>query len=155
MTAAGDREDEETLAREDTALSSAPNRRTLAEVRSTVDDPLRSLDRAVRKSALDRSVRDADRAGADAVGRALAQSEWPVCDELAAALARMGTPLARAALFAALKARRHHVRSAAIRALCEIGGPCVSERIAELGNDPAYEVRQDVAEALSRLRGTE
>ena len=85
------------------------------------------------------------------LGEALLDSNWPVCSELADGLAALGTGCSRDALLKALKARRHHIRSAAVKALSRLGDPSLKEPIAELADDPSYEVRQDVAEALGRL----
>ena len=104
-----------------------------------------------RGEALNQLVATADENAVAVLGRALLDSHWPVCDEMADALARIGTSPAKAALLEALKARRHHIRSAAVKALATIGGEDVRKAIQALANDPSYEVRQDVAAALGRL----
>jgi HEAT repeat protein len=86
---------------------------------------------------------------------ALFSSNWPVCNEIADALAEIATPDAKAALIGALKVRRHHVRSAAIKALLFLPGNDVAAAVAGLKDDPSYEVRQDVARALELLRSGE
>jgi HEAT repeat protein len=105
-----------------------------------------------RGVALNQLVAVADDSAVAVLGQALLGSHWPVCDDLANALARIGTEPAKAALLKGLKARRHHIRSAAVKALATIGGPDARTDIQSLANDPSYEVRQDVAEAL-RQRG--
>ncbi len=87
------------------------------------------------------------------IGAALRDSHWPACDELAEALSRIGGEAAKAQLLRALKARRHHVLSAAVKALATLGGNDVPKVIHALANDPSYEVRQDVEEALEGLGG--
>jgi len=104
------------------------------------------------RSTLDSLIRQGDDAAAEIIGAALHQSNWPVCNDLADALTRVGRATAREALVRALKARRHHVRSAAMKALARLGGAGVRAVIAALANDPSYEVRQDVAEALGLPR---
>lgn len=88
------------------------------------------------------------------IGADLLTSHWPRCNELAAELAVIGSNEAVEALIAALDARRHHTRSAAIKALVTISGiekHSIVEKIAALRNDPSYEVRQDVLTALQML----
>ena len=104
-----------------------------------------------RRQSLAQSVARGDDRTAEVIGAALRDSHWPACDELAAALAQIGGEAARTQLLQALKARRHHVRSAAVKALATLGGDDVREAIQALANDPSYEVRQDVAEVLVLL----
>jgi hypothetical protein len=104
-----------------------------------------------RHQALEQLVARADGRAAALIGTALWESHWPVCEDLAAALARISGDTAKLALVRALKARRHHVRSAAIRALAAIGGCDARDAIRALHDDPSYEVRQDVAEVLEHL----
>jgi len=94
------------------------------------------------------------RGGSEAVNiltKTLLNSNWPDCDRIARALAEIGSDDAKFGLLSALKGRRHHIRSAAIKALAKLGGNEVRTAIADLATDPAYEVRQDVAEALRML----
>lgn len=104
-----------------------------------------------RQKSLSQLVEQSDDRAAEVIGGALHNSHWPACGELAEALAQIGGDSAAAQLLRALKARRHHVRSAAVKALATLGGPEVPEAIRSLAKDPSYEVRQDVAEALERL----
>jgi len=106
---------------------------------------------AERQAALAKLVDDGDRTAVDLIGSALLESNWPVCDDLAAALAEIETAEARDTLVGTLKARRHHVRSAAIKALIRLGDASARPAIEKLADDPSYEVRQDVAEALRVL----
>ncbi len=99
-----------------------------------------------RRQSLAQLVTQADERAAEAIGAALRDSHWPACDELAEALARIGGEAANAQLLRALKARRHHVRSAAVKALAILGGDDVPKALQALANDPSYEVRQDMAE---------
>lgn len=101
-----------------------------------------------RQESLAQLVAQGDAGAAEAIGAALHDSYWPACNEFATALAHIGGEAAKSQLLQALKAPRHHVRSAAVRALATLGGPDAREAIRALTNDPSYEVRQDVAEAL-------
>ena len=116
---------------------------------------LNSLSPCARRSALALLVQQGDDAASAVLSGALSGSHWPVCDELADALAAISTGAARDALTGALRARRHHVRSAAIKALVRLGDRDVREAIERLIQDPSYEVRQDVKEALRQLGGDE
>jgi len=104
-----------------------------------------------RRQFLRELARDASEDVMRTLGQALIQSHWPVCDEIADALAEIGGDGARDSLLAALKGRRHHVRSAAIKALARLRGAGIREAIEELRSDPSYEVRQDVSAALQEL----
>ncbi len=104
-----------------------------------------------RRKALDRLVVEGDDRAVGTIRAALSDSHWPLCDEFAAALVRIGGDAARMQLLQALTIRRHHVRSAAVKALAATGGTGVREAIQALVDDPSYEVRQDVTEALERL----
>jgi len=121
-------------------------------MQSRIGPDLNSLSAQERGEAVNHLVAAADEDAVAVLGRALLDSHWPLCDELAEALARIGTRPAKAALLKALKARRHHIRSAAVKALATIGGPAASTAIQSLANDSSYEVRQDVAEALQRFQ---
>jgi HEAT repeat protein len=110
-----------------------------------------STDAAERRRVLGELVNSGDSSAAEALTTTLLKSNWPVCDELAEALAQIGGDEAKTGLIRALKGRRHHIRSAAVKALALLGGTGVREEIARLKDDPAYEVRQDVAEALRQL----
>lgn len=112
---------------------------------------LNSMSPQERQSALQRLCAEGDDQAVHHIGAALLASHWPTCEDLSEALARIGSRAARAALMKALKARRHHTRSAAVKALSQLGGADARAAIRELENDKSYEVRQDVAEALRRL----
>jgi len=114
-------------------------------------DALNSPDASERSRARERLLQHGPEEAVAAMATALRDSNWPVCNELAEAIAGIGGDGARTALISALKARRHHTRSAAVRALVRLGGRDVREAIERLASDPSYEVRQDVAEALRRL----
>jgi len=106
-----------------------------------------------RQQCLIQLVARADDRAAEVIGDALRDSHWPACDQLATALAQIGGEAAKAQLLRALRARRHHVRSAAVKALAILGGNGVREAIHLLADDPSYEVRQDVAEVLKGRSG--
>ena len=110
---------------------------------------LQAQDAPERDVAMAPLVAQGDQAAVTALSDALLRSHWPVSDELADALVRIGTDAARQGLLRALKGRRHHIRSAAVKALVRLGGDGVGAAIAALANDPSYEVRQDVQAALA------
>lgn len=92
-----------------------------------------------------------DEEGAAALTEALLESHWPACDQLAGTLAQIGTEEARQGLMRALKGRRHHIRSAALKALAALGAEYAKQAVAVLADDPAYEVQQDVAEVSRQI----
>jgi len=104
-----------------------------------------------RQYALEQLVAQGDERAVEVIGTALWDSHWPACDAFAVALAQIGGVAARAQLARALKARRHHIRSAAVRALATLSGPGAREAIQALADDPSYVVRQDVGAALHCL----
>jgi len=106
-----------------------------------------------RHQSLAQLVAQGDDRAAEVIGAALRDSHWPACAEFAEALAQIGGEAAKAQLLRALRARRHHVRSAAVKALAILGGNGVREAIHLLADDPSYEVRQDVAEVLKGRSG--
>jgi len=116
-------------------------------------DSLLSTDPAERERALLTLTERADASAVDLIGRSLLVSSWPVCDQLAQALASIGGESATKALVQALRGRRHHIRSAAIKALMKVGGEAARDEIAKLANDPSFAVRQDAAQALCKLDG--
>jgi len=77
----------------------------------------------------------------------LKRSAWPVCDQLAASLAQRGSS-AIPALEAALAARAHHVRSAALRAIQSISPDLARVHAERALKDRAYEVRETAANIL-------
>jgi HEAT repeat protein len=81
----------------------------------------------------------------------LLTSHWPACDTIANSLAEIGTPNAVVGLLKGLRCRRHHVRSASLKALARFKDDAVIKAIEALRNDPAFEVRQDAAEALKKM----
>jgi len=121
---------------------------TLADNRS---ESLLSGDAAQRRQAIAGLAAQGDQQAASVLTDALLHSHWPVCDELADALAQMGTDAARQGLMRALRGRRHHIRSAAVKALARLGGEGVRDAVAALADDPSYEVCQDVEEALRQI----
>ena len=104
-----------------------------------------------RRRVLASLVKEQGQAAVAALSSVLRESNWPVCDEIADVLVTIGGDNARGALKSAMKARRHHIRSAAVKALVRLGGTDIREAIVELKNDPSFEVRQDVAEAIRAL----
>ena len=114
-------------------------------------ESLRSSDAGERKQVMASLVTQGDQQAIAALADALLKSHWPACNQLADALAQIGTDEAGQGLMRALKGRRHHIRSAAVKALARLGGKSVRDAVAALADDPAYEVRQDVAEALRQI----
>lgn len=82
----------------------------------------------------------------------LRKAPWPKCDELAAQIARLPGS-ADTLEAAALKARGHHARSAALKALLSIDRRRAEDVASKLIDDPSYEVRMDAAGILGPGRG--
>jgi len=78
----------------------------------------------------------------------LKKADWPKCVQLADELARI--PGSADTLEAATKARAHHVRSAALKALFRVDRPRGLKCAERLIEDSSYEVRMDAAEMLGR-----
>ena len=116
-------------------------------------ESLLSGDAAQRRQAIAGLAAQGDQQAASVLTDALLHSYWPVCDELADAFAQMGTDAACQGLMRALKGRRRHIRSAAVKALARLGGDGAREAGAALADDPSYEVRQDVEDALRQIGG--
>jgi HEAT repeat protein len=136
---------------EDFALKSMVCLGTTMRNRDDRLESLRSNDAGERSQVMATLVTQGDQQAIAALADALLKSHWPACDQLADALAQIGTDEARRGLMGALKGRRHHIRSAAVKALARVGGESVRCAVAALAEDPAYEVRQDVAEALRQI----
>lgn len=84
----------------------------------------------------------------------LLNSHWPKCNALAEEIASYNNEEAKNALIEALnKAKRHHIRTAAIKALVGFKDMSVIEYIEPLLNDPAYEPRMEAKKALKILTG--
>ena len=84
---------------------------------------------------------------------ALLDSHWPKCYQLAEEIvANYDKKDARAALKKALSAKRHHIGTAAIKALVMIDDESVLSEIEQLLNDPAYETRTEAQKAIELLR---
>lgn len=82
----------------------------------------------------------------------LLKSHWPKCNAFAEELAAIGTDEAKKALVSALKAKRHHIRTASIKALTSFGDS-VAEIIEPFLGDPAYETRMETKKAIKNLTG--
>jgi HEAT repeat protein len=81
------------------------------------------------------------------------RSQWPKCDGLAQALVAIGSDDARGALVLALEARRHHVRTAAIRGLVSLGAVDAVQYIERHLDDASYETRMAAKTAVKVLTG--
>ena len=87
------------------------------------------------------------------LGDLLLRSQWPGCKEIAQAIAQRGGEQAKLALLRALRAKRHHVRTAAVEALASMGDPAVIPDLLPLLKDRAYETRTAAAKAIEALGG--
>ena len=83
----------------------------------------------------------------------LLKSHWPKCNELAECLYEIGTQEAKDALLDSLKAKRHHIRTAAIKSLTKFQDEALVEHIRPLLNDPAYETRMQAIDTIKELTG--
>ncbi len=80
----------------------------------------------------------------------LKKSDWPRCIEVAQMIAKIPGS-AETLEAAATKARTHHVRSAALKALAEVDKTRAINVAEKLRNDVSYEVRMDAAEVLESV----
>ncbi len=85
--------------------------------------------------------------------RALLNSQWPKCIELANELLGIGTAEAKEALIEGLKAKRHHVRTASIKALVGFNDESVAVLLGKYLSDSAYETRIEAKKAIKTLTG--
>lgn len=70
----------------------------------------------------------------------LLDSHWPKCNEFAEEILKYNNDEAKEALIEALsQGKRHHVRTAAIKALAVFNDKSIVKHIEPLLNDPAYE----------------
>lgn len=83
----------------------------------------------------------------------LIESQWPKCNDLAREIMSYGNEESKSALIEALKAKRHHARTAAIKALVSFHDMSVVEHIKPCLNDDAYETRIEAKNALYELTG--
>ena len=81
-------------------------------------------------------------------------SNWPKCNELANKISVFNNEEAKIALIEALnKGERHHIRTAAIKALVNYKGSDVIEAIKKRLDDTAYEPRIEAKRVLKELTG--
>jgi HEAT repeat protein len=83
----------------------------------------------------------------------LMNAHWPKCNEIAEQVFSYETDEAKEVLISALKAKRHHIRTAAIRSLAKYNDSDLAEYIKPLLNDPAYETRMEAEKAIHILSG--
>jgi hypothetical protein len=83
----------------------------------------------------------------------LIDSQWPKCNELANEIMSHKNEEAKNALIEALNAKRHHVRTAAVKALASFDDISVVEHIKLCLNDAAYETRIEAKKVLLELTG--
>lgn len=86
-----------------------------------------------------------------ALEKELLNSHWPKCNKLAEEIFNIGGDEAKSALKAALKAKRHHVRTSAIVNLAKFNDAALICYIQEHLNDSAYETRTEAKKAIERL----
>jgi HEAT repeat protein len=88
------------------------------------------------------------------IKKKLLDSHWPRCNDLAEELMRFNNDEAKEALIEALShGKRHHVRTASIKALTGFGDKTVAVFIEPLLDDPAYETRMEAKKSLKILTG--
>jgi len=86
----------------------------------------------------------------------LLNSHWPKCNQIADEIASYNNQDAKNALVEALNSgKRHHIRTAAIKALVNFNEVEVVEQIEQCLNDPAYETRMEAKKALKIMTGQE
>lgn len=83
----------------------------------------------------------------------LMKSHWPKCDVFAKEIASYDNETARNILVQALKANRHHIRTAAIRNLLKFKDHNLLDIIMPLLNDPAYETRMEAKNFIKEIAG--
>lgn len=80
-------------------------------------------------------------------------SHWPKCNKLAEEIYELQSEEAKQALVQALKAKRHHIRTAAIQNLVKFSDPSLAKHIEACLSDSAYETRTEAQKALDQLHG--
>ncbi len=84
----------------------------------------------------------------------LLKSNWPKCNDLADEIGSYHNKAAKNALIEVLdNGERHHLRTAAIKALVKYNEPDVIEALIKRLGDPAYEPRVEAKKALKELTG--
>lgn len=83
----------------------------------------------------------------------LLKSQWPKCNALASDIASVNTDEAKNALIEALKAKRHHIRTAAIKNLLSFNDTSLVSTIEPYLNDSAYETRMEAKQVIRQLTG--
>lgn len=85
----------------------------------------------------------------------LLKSHWPKCDALASEISAINTDEAKNVLIEALKAKRHHIRTAAIKNLATFNDISLIPNIEPLLNDSAYETRMEAKKVIKQITGKE
>lgn len=79
---------------------------------------------------------------------------WPKCDEIADEILSIDNIIAKEIFVEALKiGKRHHIRTAAIRALVKFNDESLVKYIEPLLNDSAYDARIEAKKAIKILTG--
>jgi len=88
--------------------------------------------------------------------QSLLKSNWPKCNNIAVEISNYNNREAKLALIEALdKGERHHIRTAAIKALVNFKDPDVIEALKKRLDDPAYEPRIEAKKVLKDLTGND
>jgi hypothetical protein len=84
----------------------------------------------------------------------LLNSHWPKCNQIADDIASYNNQDAKNALIEVISSgKRHHIRTAAIKALVNFNEVDVVEQIKKCLNDPAYETRMEAKNVLKVMTG--
>ena len=82
----------------------------------------------------------------------LMNSHWPKCNNIAEELFLIGSDAAKEVLIDALKAKRHHIRTASLKALAKFKDPSLLKHLEPLINDSAYETRTEAEKIIHALK---
>ncbi len=86
----------------------------------------------------------------------LLKSNWPKCNDIAKEIGNYNNQEAKLALIEVLdKGERHHIRTAAIKALVNYKETDVIEALKKRLDDPAYEPRVEAKNVLKDLTGND
>lgn len=89
----------------------------------------------------------------ESLTKALIDSHWPKCNQIAEEILLLNQEDAKKALIEAFNAKRHHVRTAALKAIVKLNDLSTIDNIKTLLDDPAYETRIEAKKALKILTG--
>ena len=90
--------------------------------------------------------------GIEGLTTRLINSHWPECERIVQSILEFGCDQSKPALLRGLEARRHHVRTAAIKGLGKFqDDPTVLAAIRQCLDDPAYETRVTAKKLLESI----